>query len=200
MDKTGPSHEPIADGERSGIWDGRGARGRCMRSEKSTVRRGVDLFQYSRVASYEGVGECRMAQGSEIEEGSSVALDGDRSSRGARRGWIFALDVLPTLRSLALGSRTAALWRAVARPFQRRVTALSGPVKGEVTASSTGATARFLRRMHGRLGARFGQRRRSRTFVSAIPLRGSLAETNVRACLAGTADRACVARHDMVLP
>jgi hypothetical protein len=96
-----------------------------------------------------------MAQGSEIEEGSSVALDGDRSSREAPRGGYSPLPVTARPRSLALGSRTAALQRAVARPFQRRATAQIGPLRGEVTASARGATARFPRQMHGRLGARF---------------------------------------------
>src|ERR1700683_4942415 len=71
---------------------GRSGRAWQVRSERSTVRRGVDLFQCSRVASYEGVGEGRMAQGREIEEGSRVARGGDPSSRGARRrGYLPAL-------------------------------------------------------------------------------------------------------------
>jgi hypothetical protein len=101
------------------------------------------------------VGECRMAQGSEIEEGSSVALDGDTSSREAPRGGYSPLPVTARPRSLALGSRTAALQHAVARPFQPRATAQIGPLKGEVTASRRGATAGFFGQMHGRLGARF---------------------------------------------
>jgi hypothetical protein len=114
----------------------------------------VDLLQCSRVASYEVLGGCRMAQGREIEEGSSVALRRHTSSRGARRGGYSPLPVTARPRSLALGSRTAALQRAVARPFWPRATARSGPVEGEVTASARGATARFPRQMHGRLGAR----------------------------------------------
>ena len=125
-----------------------------MRSKKSTVRRGVDLFQCSRVASYEGVGGGRMAQGREIEEGSRVALHGDPSSRGALRHGYFPALAAPRPCSLALQSRTAALWRAVARPFSLWATACMGSTEGEVTASARGATAGFCGQMHGRLRAR----------------------------------------------
>ena len=125
-----------------------------MRSKKATVRRGVDLFQCSRVASYEGVGGGRMAQGREIEEGSRVALHGDPSSRGALRRGYFPDLAAPRPCSLALQSRTAALRRAVARPFSLWATACMGSTEGEVTASARGATAGFCGQMHGRLRAR----------------------------------------------
>jgi hypothetical protein len=131
----------------------------------------VDLFQCSRVASYEVLGEGRMAQGREIEEGSSVALHGDSSSRGAcRRGYLPAL-AAPQLCSLALQSRTAALRCAVARLFWLRATACIGSTEGEVTASVREATAGFCGQMHGRLGARLvGSGVRAAT--AWIPARG----------------------------
>jgi hypothetical protein len=133
---------------------GRSGRAWQVRSERSAVRRGVDLFQCSRVASYEVLGGCRMAQGREIEEGSRVALHGDSSSRGARRRGYSPPPACARRCSLALGSRTAALRRAVAWLFWPRATACKGPTEGEVTASAKGATAGFCGQMHGRLGAR----------------------------------------------
>jgi hypothetical protein len=56
--------------------------------------------------------------------------------------------------SLAFQSRTAACRRAFTRPFQRRANAQNRAIEGGQLCPHRGATARFQRQMHERLGAK----------------------------------------------
>jgi hypothetical protein len=150
MGRPRMSQSPIATALR---YLGRSGRVWRAHGEKSTVRRGVDLLQRSLVASY--VGARRGPNGS----GKGKRRSGERSAaRGSVKSgrpeeWVLAPTGAVRLRSLALQSRTAALWRAVARRFLPQATAQIGPLRGEVTASTKGATAIFRGQIHGRLRA-----------------------------------------------